>query len=68
MDQLPIKSPVDISVSAGRKTLRLIRKVNTFDLEVCVPKGLVREQPFWRPEKVDLYHLLPDDSIKHTPG
>lgn len=51
-----------------RKTIVQLNKVNIFDLEVCKPKGILREQSFGRTEKVDFYHLREDGSIEHTPG
>ena len=60
--------PVHTNVNVERKTLVLYQKVSLFDLEVCHPKVLVREQSFWRTDRVDIYHLLSDNSIKHTPG
>lgn len=51
-----------------KKTIVKITKVNTFDLKMCHPKGIIRERSFWRTEKVDMYHLLADGSIRHTPG
>ena len=55
-------------VSSERKSLVLLNKVNTLELEECVPKGIIRERSFWRIERIDFYHLQPDGSIKHTPG
>lgn len=51
-----------------QKTLVLLQKVNVLDLEECKPKGIIRERTFWKTERVDFYHLLSDNSIKHTPG
>lgn len=56
-----------IRVAVQRKTLIRISKVNTWELETCKPKGVLRERSFGRTEKVDHYHLLPDGTIKHTP-
>ena len=57
-----------ISLSANRQTLVLYHKVNLFDLEECVPKGYSRERPFWRTDRIDFYHKLPDGTIEITPG
>ena len=57
-----------ISLSANRQTLIRYHKVNIFDLQECVPKGLTRERPFWRTDRVDFYHKLPDGTIQITPG
>ena len=51
-----------------RKTIVRLNKVNLFDLEVCQPKGVLRERSFGRTEKLDFYHLRDDDTIEHTPG
>lgn len=51
-----------------RKTIVRLNKVNLFDLEVCKPKGVLRERSFGRTEKLDFYHLRDDGTIEHTPG
>ena len=56
------------SATTERKTLVRLNKVNLFALEVCKPKGLIRERSFGRTEKVDFYHLRDDGTIEHTPG
>jgi len=60
--------PVRLSALSVRKSLILRVKINTVDLETCIPKGVLRERSFWRTEKLDFFHKLADDSIKHTPG
>jgi hypothetical protein len=57
-----------LKATSERKSLVLLHKVNIFELEVCKPKGVLRERPFWRMEKLDFYHRLADDSILHTPA
>ena len=57
-----------LRVASERKSLVLLQKVDIFELEVCKPKGILRARPFWRMEKLDFYHRLPDDSILHTPA
>ena len=69
MDWLTEGGPkLPINLSAQRTSIVLRQKVDILELEVCHPVGLIRERPFWRSDKVDFYHLLPDDTIKHTPG
>lgn len=60
--------PVEIRIRIERRRIEQLHKVNVFDLEVCKPKGILRERSFWRTEKMDFYHLFPDGTIKHTPG
>lgn len=57
-----------LKASSERKSLVLLHKVNLFELEVCVSKGILRARPFWRMEKLDFYHRLPDDTIRHSPA
>ena len=57
-----------VRASSERKSLVLMHKVNISELKVCIPQGIIRERSFWRTERLDFYHHLPDDSIKHTPG
>lgn len=57
-----------LQVTIHRKTTVQISKVNVGELEVCKPKMITRERPFWRSDKVDIYHALPDGSVRHTPG
>ena len=59
---------LDIKLGSTRRNIVLMHKVNTFDLEVCKAKGILRDQPWWRMERLDYYHLFPDGSIEHTPG
>ena len=51
-----------------RKTIVQLNKVNVFDLEVCKPKGILREQSFGRSEKLDFYHLKENGTVEHTLG
>lgn len=51
-----------------RKTIVLFNKVNLFNLEVCKPKGIMRERSFGRTEKLDFYQLRDDGTIEHTSG
>ena len=60
--------PVTFTHSSERKTVVQVTKQNTFDLEVCKPKGVLRERSLWRTEKLDFYHLREDGTIDHTPG
>ena len=60
--------PLHGKIQVGRQKIIRLHKINIFELEVCKPKGILRERPFWRTEKVDFYHLFPDGTIKHTPG
>ena len=60
--------PFTFTHSTERKTIVRLNKVNLFDLEVCTPKGVLRERSFGRTEKVDFYHLRDDGTIEHTPG
>ncbi len=58
----------EIRITTQRKTIIRMTKVNTADLEVCRPKLILRERPFWRKDQIDSYPLLPDGTIRHTPG
>jgi hypothetical protein len=60
--------PAQLRALWVRQSLTIRVKVNPGDLQTCVPKGVQRERPFWRADKLDWFHLLPDNSIKHTPG
>ena len=60
--------PLHVKLQVGKWRIVLLHKINVLELEVCKPKGILRERSFWRMEKVDFYHLLPDGTIKHTPG
>jgi len=62
-----IKLPFHISLASRRQTIVQISKV-PFDLEVCTPKGVPREQPWWRTDRLDFYHLKSDGTIDHTIG
>jgi hypothetical protein len=57
-----------IRIINRRKTIVLMNKVNVADLEVCQPKIVTREMPFWRTDKVDIYRALADGSVRHTPS
>ena len=57
-----------LRATSERKSVVLMHKLSVVDLEVCVPKGILRPRPFWRMDKVDFYHLLADHSIRHTPS
>ena len=59
---------IDINLGSTRRNIVQMHKVNTIDLEVCNAKGILRDRSFWRTERLDFYHLLPDGSIEHTPG
>ena len=59
---------VNMNLGTTRENIVQMHKVNTFDLVVCEAKGILRDRPLWRTERLDFYHLLPDDSIEHTPG
>ncbi len=63
-----ILRPVTVNLEAVSKRLVRYNKINVVELEVCQAKGVLRERPFWRTERLDIYHLLEDGSIKHTPG
>ena len=63
-----IKNLIPFTYTNERKTTVQLNKVNIFDLEVCKPKGILRERSFGRTEKLDFYHLREDGSIEHTPG
>ena len=60
--------PLNISLDWKRTTIVKYHKVNTFDLTVCTPKGIIRERSFGRTDKVDFYHKKEDGSVEHTPG
>ena len=60
--------PVTFTHSSERRTIVQVNKVNIFELEVCKPKGVLRERSLWRTEKLDFYHLREDGTIDHTPG
>ena len=60
--------PVTFTHSSERKTVVQMTKQNTFDLEVCTPKGVLRERPLWLTDKLDFYHLREDGTIEHTSG
>lgn len=65
---LPIKASADVSAKVERRALKRISKVPV-DLKVCKPVGVQREQPLWRTDRIDFYHLLEAGvTIKHTPG
>ena len=57
-----------VQVSSERKSLVLRHKISVVDLEVCTPKGILRERPLWQKDRLDFYHLRSDGSIEHTPG
>jgi len=57
-----------LRITIHRRTIVQISKINLADLGVCQPKIVMREQPFWRSDKVDIYHVLPDGSVRHSPG
>ena len=63
-----IKNLIPFTYTNERKTTVQYSKLNIFELEVCKPKGILREQSFGRTEKLDFYHLREDGSIEHTPG
>lgn len=63
-----IKNLIPFTYTNERKTTVHLNKVNIFDLEVCTPKGVLRERPLGLPEKLDFFHLREDGSIDHTPG
>lgn len=60
--------PFGVRITAARRTMVRFHKINVAELEECKPKGFLRERPFWRTDKLDFYHLLPDGTINHTPG
>ena len=60
--------PFGVRVTIARRTIVRFHKVNVVALEECKPKGILRERPFWRTDKLDFYHLWPDGTIKYTPG
>ena len=60
--------PVRMNVDVERKTIVQYQKLNLIDLEVCHPKMVIREQAFFRTDKVDIYHAWADGYIVHTPG
>ncbi len=68
MGWLPIKLPLTISLGLSRKTLVRFTKLDIFEMEVCETRGVRRERPLWRTDKLDFYHLLPDGRIEHTSG
>ena len=61
------QSPANVNVSYTRSTLVLRIKCDTTKLEVCVPTEIRRERPLGREDKVDIVHVLPDGSLRHTP-
>ena len=68
LDKLKVVFPFGAHAMAVRQTIVRLYKVNVAELEVCKPKGFLRERSFGRTEKLDFYHLGPDGTIKHTPG
>ena len=60
--------PVTFTHSSERRTLVQVNKFNVFELEVCKPKGVLRERPLWLTDKLDFYHLREDGTIEHTSG
>jgi len=61
--------PVNINIdeSHSRRTIVQYYKVNTFELEICVDKGIIRERRWWRSEKIDIFHRWPDGTLEHRP-
>ena len=60
--------PFTFTHTTERKTIIRLNKVNIFELEVCKPKGVLRERSFGRTERLDYYHLRADGSIEHRPA
>ena len=63
-----ILRPLTVNLQAVSKRLVRYNKINVIEFEVCQAKGVLRERPFWRTEKLDIYHLLEDGPIRHTQG
>lgn len=58
----------NINVTRAKKTLVLYNKTNIFELETCIPKGIIRERSWGRTDRIDLYHLRKNGTIKITLG
>lgn len=60
--------PFGFHVVHKKEVIVKLTKVNILELEECKPKGVLREKSFFRTEKLDFFHLLPNGTISHTPG
>ena len=50
-----------------RKTLVKFNKQDFYTLEVCKPVIVRRERPLWREDRLDKYHLMRNNKVRHTP-
>ena len=59
--------PLRLMLGGERRSLVLYNKIDPGDLTVCQPKGVRRERPFWRYDRITFYHLQDDGVIRITP-
>lgn len=50
-----------------RRKITRFTKLDVYELEECKPKIIRREIPFWRTDRLDKFHLMPDGSFTHHP-
>lgn len=57
--------PIKIDIKRRDEKIIFLNKCDSYDLEICIPKLVRREQSFFRTDRLDSFHLRPDGSIDH---
>ena len=57
--------PLKINIKRRDEKIVFLNKCDSYDLEICTPKLVRREQSFFRTDRLDSFHLRPDGSIDH---
>jgi len=54
---------IKVDIKRRDEKIVFLNKCDFYDLEICKPKLVRREQSFFRTDRLDKFHLRPDGSL-----